>query len=62
MRSVIVRLLYFILTLYAKAGIYAADQVDIIAPSSKGKVISDYSIHRVGTEPMNRMFERWVTT
>ncbi|MDE5063927.1 LD-carboxypeptidase, partial [Wolbachia endosymbiont of Drosophila chauvacae] len=33
----IVYLLYFILTLCANTGIHAMDQVDIIAPSSKGK-------------------------
>ncbi|WP_341824110.1 LD-carboxypeptidase [Wolbachia endosymbiont (group A) of Udea olivalis] len=33
----IVYLLYFILTLCANTGIHAIDQVDIIAPSSKGK-------------------------
>ncbi|QIT36254.1 LD-carboxypeptidase family protein [Wolbachia endosymbiont of Brugia pahangi] len=37
MYSVVIYFLYFILTLCANTGIYAINQVDIIAPSSKGK-------------------------
>lgn len=37
MRSVIVYILYFILVLCINTGVCAVDQVDIIAPSSKGK-------------------------